>query len=176
MIMKRFAIVNVRRSSGAFTLVELLISFGVLALLILLVSQLMNSATAVTRTGSKHIDTDTQARVILDRMALDFAKMLKRIPGMTILGGRQTKVQHRDLYYVLGKAKLVRNKNEHEYLIVRIMLRAPKRKLRATATFKTAYTRIDEAMPVIERFMDTFSIVDVKSADKALHQLGIRED
>ena len=75
---KRFAIVNVRRSSGAFTLVELLISFGVLALLILLVSQLMNSATAVTRTGSKHIDTDTQARVILDRMALDFAKMLKR--------------------------------------------------------------------------------------------------
>src|SRR2546426_10083265 len=75
---KRFAIVNVRRSSGAFTLVELLISFGVLALLILLVSQLMNSATAVTRTGNKHIDTDTQARVILDRMALDFAKMLKR--------------------------------------------------------------------------------------------------
>src|SRR5437773_12529872 len=78
MIMKRFAIVNARRNSGAFTLIELLISFGVLALLILLVSQLMNSATVVTRTGSKHIDTDTQARVILDRMALDFAKMLKR--------------------------------------------------------------------------------------------------
>src|SRR6266480_3070012 len=75
---KPVAIVNARRNSGAFTLVELLISVGVLALLILLVSQLMNSATAVTRTGSKHIDTDTQARVILDRMALDFAKMLKR--------------------------------------------------------------------------------------------------
>ena len=76
--MKRFAIINARRNSGAFTLVELLISVGVLALLILLVSQLMNSATAVTRTGNKHIDTDTQARVILDRMAQDFGRMLKR--------------------------------------------------------------------------------------------------
>jgi len=75
---KPFAIVSVRRNSGAFTLVELLISVGVLALLILLVSQLMNSATAVTRTGNKHIDTDTQARVILDRMALDFGRMLRR--------------------------------------------------------------------------------------------------
>src|SRR5437764_1914780 len=75
---KPFAIVNARRDSGAFTLVELLISVGVLALLILLVSQLMNSATAVARTGNKHIDTDTQARAALDRMALDFAKMLKR--------------------------------------------------------------------------------------------------
>src|SRR6266487_4847080 len=75
---KRFAIVNARCNSGAFTLVELLISVGVLALLILLVSQLMNSATAVTRTGNKHIDTDTQARVILDRMAQDFGRMLKR--------------------------------------------------------------------------------------------------
>src|SRR5438067_8421966 len=75
---KPFAIVNARRDSGAFTLVELLISVGVLALLILLVSQLMNSATAVARTGNKHIDTDTQARAVLDRMALDFAKMLKR--------------------------------------------------------------------------------------------------
>ena len=78
MIMKRFAIVNARRNSGAFTLIELLISVGVLALLILLVSQLMNSATTVTRTGNKHIDTDTQARIVLDRMAVDFAKMLKR--------------------------------------------------------------------------------------------------
>jgi hypothetical protein len=78
MIMKRFAIVNARRNSGAFTLAELLISMGVLALLILLFSQMMNSATAVSRTGSKRIDTDTEARAVLDRMALDFGQMLKR--------------------------------------------------------------------------------------------------
>jgi hypothetical protein len=43
-----------------------------------MVSQLMTSATAITRTGNKHFDTDTQARVVLDRMALDFAQMVKR--------------------------------------------------------------------------------------------------
>ena len=43
-----------------------------------MVSQLMSSASAITRTGHKHFDTDTQARVVLDRMALDFAQMLKR--------------------------------------------------------------------------------------------------
>ncbi len=78
MITKPFTEITRQRQGDAFTLVELLISFGVLALLILLVAQLMNSATAITRTGNKHIDTDTEARVVFDRMAADFGKMLKR--------------------------------------------------------------------------------------------------
>jgi prepilin-type N-terminal cleavage/methylation domain-containing protein len=76
--MKRFAIVNAGHTSHAFTLIELLISLAVTALIILMVAQLMNSTTAVARTGNKHIDTDTQARAVLDRMALDFGRMLKR--------------------------------------------------------------------------------------------------
>src|SRR5438132_1247469 len=63
---------------GGFTLVELLVSVFVLAIIILMVAQLMTSATAITRTGNKHIDTDTQARAVFDRMAVDFAQMLKR--------------------------------------------------------------------------------------------------
>src|SRR5439155_26852376 len=47
-------------------------------LLIFMFTQLMTSATAITRTDHKHVDTDTQARAVLDRMALDFAQMLKR--------------------------------------------------------------------------------------------------
>ena len=47
-------------------------------IIIFMFAQLMTSATAVTRTAHKHIDTDTQARVVFDRMALDFAQMLKR--------------------------------------------------------------------------------------------------
>jgi hypothetical protein len=78
MIMKSVASVDAGRTSDAFTLIELLISLAVTAMIILMVAQLMNSATAVARTGNKHIDTDTQARAVLDRMALDFAKMLKR--------------------------------------------------------------------------------------------------
>ena len=76
--MKPFPVVTERRARDGFTLIELLISLAVTAMIILMVAQLMNSATAVARTGNKHIDTDTQARAVLDRMALDFAKMLKR--------------------------------------------------------------------------------------------------
>jgi prepilin-type N-terminal cleavage/methylation domain-containing protein len=65
--------------SHGFTLVELLVSVFVLTIIILMVAQLMTSATTITRTGNKHIDTDTQARTVFDRMAVDFAQMLKRI-------------------------------------------------------------------------------------------------
>ena len=67
-----------RPGCEAFTLMELLVSVVVLVMIIFVVAQLTNSATAVTRTGNKHIDTDTQARVVFDRMTLDFAQMLKR--------------------------------------------------------------------------------------------------
>src|SRR5436190_31554 len=78
MSMKPNTIAIMRRRRSAFTLVELLVSVVVLVIVIFMVSQLMSSTSAVTRTGNKHIDTDTQARVVFDRMALDFAQMLKR--------------------------------------------------------------------------------------------------
>ena len=75
---KRFGTAAARSTCRAFTLMELLISLVILAIIILMVAQVVSDATAVTRTGNKHIDTDTQARIVLDRMAIDFAKMLKR--------------------------------------------------------------------------------------------------
>src|SRR5438477_13012671 len=78
MIAQPFVTVTSRRTRGGFTLVELLVSVVVLVIVIFMVSQLMSSTSAVTRTGTKHVDTDTQARVVFDRMALDFAQMLKR--------------------------------------------------------------------------------------------------
>jgi prepilin-type N-terminal cleavage/methylation domain-containing protein len=77
-ITRPFPAVTVRSARGGFTLAELLVSVFVVAIIILMVTQLMTSATAITRTGHKHIDTDTQARAVFDRMALDFAQMLKR--------------------------------------------------------------------------------------------------
>jgi hypothetical protein len=67
-----------RLSAGGFTLAELLVSVFVLVIVLFMVARLMTSATAITRTGHKQIDTDTQARVVFDRIALDFAQMLKR--------------------------------------------------------------------------------------------------
>lgn len=78
MIAKSPILAPLRRTRGGFTLTELLVSVFVLTIIVFMVAQLMTSATAPTRTGNKHIDTDTQARIVLDRMALDFAQMLKR--------------------------------------------------------------------------------------------------
>jgi prepilin-type N-terminal cleavage/methylation domain-containing protein len=78
MIMKPFPMATGRRHGHGFTLMELLISIVVVTIIVLMVAQLMSNATAVTRTGNKHIDTDTQARIVLDRMAQDFGRMLKR--------------------------------------------------------------------------------------------------
>jgi type II secretory pathway component PulJ len=78
MITKSSLIIGTRSTRAGFTLAELVVSVFVLTIIMLMVTQLMSSATAITRTGNRHIDTDTQARVVLDRMALDFAQMLKR--------------------------------------------------------------------------------------------------
>lgn len=61
-----------------FTLVELLVATVVLTVLILLVAQLLSSATTITTLGEKRLDADAQARAVLDRMAIDFSRMVKR--------------------------------------------------------------------------------------------------
>jgi hypothetical protein len=58
--------------------VELLVSMGVLVLLVLLATSLVNSAATITTLGHKRMDADSQARQLLDRMAVDFAQMVKR--------------------------------------------------------------------------------------------------
>jgi hypothetical protein len=78
MIAKWSASVTRRHTSNGFTLGELLVSVFVLVIILFMVTQLMSSATSITRAGNKHIDTDTQARAVFDRIALDFAQMVKR--------------------------------------------------------------------------------------------------
>lgn len=78
MIRKTYMLDARRHPPVAFTLLEVLLSVTVLALLLLTLSHLINNATAITRTGNKRMDADTQARTVFDRMAVDFAQMLKR--------------------------------------------------------------------------------------------------
>ena len=59
-------------------MLELLVSMAVLALLLAMVAQLVNSTALITGTGNKRMDTDSQARLLFDRMALDFGKIVKR--------------------------------------------------------------------------------------------------
>jgi type II secretory pathway pseudopilin PulG len=66
------------RLTAAFSLLELLVAITLLVLLLLIVTQLINSTTATTANASKRMDADSHARMIFDRMAIDFDKMVKR--------------------------------------------------------------------------------------------------
>jgi hypothetical protein len=67
-----------RKSELAFTLTELLVSIAILVGLVLLFSRLFVSATGVTTSGSKRMDTDGQVRPLFERFAVDLAQMVKR--------------------------------------------------------------------------------------------------
>jgi len=67
-----------RGRSRGFTLAELVVTVGVLVLLVLLFTQLFNSAATITTLGHKQMDADSQARQLLDRMTVDIAQMVKR--------------------------------------------------------------------------------------------------
>jgi hypothetical protein len=56
----------------------MLVAISTLALLVLLVTQLINSAASITTLGNKRNDADSQARPLFERMALDFAQLVKR--------------------------------------------------------------------------------------------------
>jgi type II secretory pathway pseudopilin PulG len=67
-----------RHHRRAFTLVEMLVSIVALTAFVLIVTRLVNSASTITTIGNKHMGADSQARSLLDRMAVDFAQMVKR--------------------------------------------------------------------------------------------------
>ena len=67
-----------RGSRSGFTLVEIMVSIGVLMCIILLVGQLVSSLTLTTSNASKLSDADNQARLIFAKMSGDFAAMYNR--------------------------------------------------------------------------------------------------
>src|SRR5512142_3492676 len=67
-----------RERDSAFTLTELMVSMGVLVLLTLVATQLLNNAATIMTLGHRQMDADSQARELFDRMAIDFAQMVKR--------------------------------------------------------------------------------------------------
>jgi prepilin-type N-terminal cleavage/methylation domain-containing protein len=66
-----------KRRNG-FTLVELMVAVSVVVVLVLLVAKLVDQAALLTTLGQKRMDTDDQARQLLDRMTVDFAQMVRR--------------------------------------------------------------------------------------------------
>jgi len=63
---------------GAFTLLEIMVSVIILTLLVVVLGRIVSSASAIATLGNKRMDIDSQVRPLLDRMAVDFAQMIKR--------------------------------------------------------------------------------------------------
>jgi len=69
---------NCAGSSAGFTLVEMLVAISVIALLTAFMAQMLNSSSSLVAMSDKHMDADSQARAILDRMAVDLGQLVKR--------------------------------------------------------------------------------------------------
>jgi prepilin-type N-terminal cleavage/methylation domain-containing protein len=69
---------STRPFKSAFTILEIMVAMAVLLILVVLVAQLTSSTSSTVDQSGKHIDADSQARMVLSRMSMDFTYMLKR--------------------------------------------------------------------------------------------------
>jgi prepilin-type N-terminal cleavage/methylation domain-containing protein len=65
------------RKTG-FTLVEVLVAMAILSILVAIIGTVFSSATQSVTAGTSHLESDSEARLVFDRMADDFDNMLKR--------------------------------------------------------------------------------------------------
>jgi prepilin-type N-terminal cleavage/methylation domain-containing protein len=63
---------------AGFTLVEILVVLAVLTIMIVAASQILVTAANLTTVNNKRMDANDQARMVFDRMANDFARIVKR--------------------------------------------------------------------------------------------------
>ena len=71
-----------------FTILELLVATSVLAVLVVLVAQMLGSASTMASGGRKRMAADEEARMVFDRMAADIARMVKRGDVDSLFVGR----------------------------------------------------------------------------------------
>ncbi len=85
-------------------MIELLVATAVLVLLVVLVAQLTNSTSTVIVGSRRHLDADSQARMIFDRMANDFAKMPRRTDLDYLFSNQSTGSSPNDAMYFYSEA------------------------------------------------------------------------
>lgn len=66
------------RKTGGFSLLELLAAASVLVLIVLMILQITEGTARSVSQGNRHMDSDTEARMLFNRLAADFSRMLKR--------------------------------------------------------------------------------------------------
>jgi hypothetical protein len=108
----------------------------------------------------------------LSRLAQrSFAKLVKRIPEIRVLKTRSFTAGGRDYFYVIADATMVRKERKHHYLLFRMMVRARNRKLRAHITIAFSDEKVDAFLAAVEKFIDTFNLVEPSSVALAVKKL-----
>lgn len=69
---------NIAYFRFGFTLMEVMVSCGIIVLLIVIISQVTHNTSITTGNIAKRMDADSEARIIFERMSTDIAKMVKR--------------------------------------------------------------------------------------------------
>jgi len=63
---------------AGFTLVELMVAIAVLSIILVATGQILSTTATLTTVNNKHMDANDQSRMVFDRMADDFARMVRR--------------------------------------------------------------------------------------------------
>lgn len=100
-----------------------------------------------------------------------FEKLEKRLPKFHLLAANTKTLNDRELFYVLARFTGKRRTRDHDHLVFRMLVRYPNRKLRVVITLIAADERVDEVTRLVERFAESFALVDPKSADEAARAL-----
>lgn len=69
---------TVRRRGDGFTLIELMVSMVVLAVIVVMMAQMIRNTTIATSETGRNIDSDAQARSVFDRIEADLNGAIKR--------------------------------------------------------------------------------------------------
>lgn len=110
-----------RPSPGAFTLVELLVSMAILTLLVVAVAQMVSSAAKVTTASRRSLNADRTARLVFDRMAEDFAQIVRRRDVDTLLvkrSGNGGGANDTMIFYSVAPGAYAGNANKSPYALV----------------------------------------------------------
>ena len=69
---------KIPRPLAAFSLIELLVAMSILVLLTVFVAMLIDSSGRTTSLWHRRMDAESQARLVMDRLAMDFAQATRR--------------------------------------------------------------------------------------------------
>jgi hypothetical protein len=104
-----------------------------------------------------------------------FDRLMKRVPELQILRANTVKVGGvggREMFYLLGRAERERKGQKIDFMVFKMFSVFKKENLWLAATLTVANDKLENFLEVVDKFMESFELVEPKSADEALKKHG----